>query len=135
MTFPPEESDPRDDLVTVQQVRNEFEASILVASLKDEGIEAFSFGMFSNILPVASRFTGVPVQVRKGDLERARRVLEEKAETPADVDWDSIDVGEREDRLPLREPGRMPWPARVAMVVAILAALTLFAGFIVMLIW
>lgn len=130
-----EESGPQDDLVTVKQARNEFEASILVASLKDEGIEAFSFGMFRNILPVDSRFTGVPVQVRQRDLEQALRVLQEKADASADIDWDEIDVGKREDHLPLREPGRMPWPARIALVVAILAALTLFAGFIVMLIW
>jgi hypothetical protein len=135
MPFPFDEHDPQDDLVTIKQARNEFEASIIVASLKDEGIEAFSFGMFRNILPVDSRFTGVPVQVRRSDLERAKQVLEQRADASADLDWDEIDVGEREDRLPLREPGRMPWPARIALVVAIIITLTFFAGFVVMLIW
>jgi hypothetical protein len=123
-----------DDLVTLTKVRNEFEAGIIVATLKEEGIEAVAFGAFRNFLPVDTRFTGVPIQVRKSDLERAREALAEAGEMPADVDWGEIDVGEREDQLPLREPGRMPWPARIALVVAILAALTLFAGFVVMLI-
>jgi len=127
--------DPQDDLVTVRQARNEFEATIIVNTLRSEGIDAFSFGMFRNILPVESRFTGVPVQVRQGDLDRARTVLREQAEDSSDLEWDEVDLGERDDELPLRETNRMPWPARIAFIVAVLIALLFFAGFIVMVIW
>ncbi len=43
-----------------------------------------------------------------------------------DLDWDEVNVGEREDDLPLRPVGQMPLLAKVAFAVAaVLILLTL----------
>jgi len=51
-----------------------------------------------------------------------------------DIDWDTIDVGERADKLPLRTPGRMPLPARIAFVITVLFVLTALAAGVIALV-
>ena len=72
----------------------------------------------------------MPVQVRAADLEHARAVLTENTTQAASVDWDSVDVGEREDTLPLHAVGRVPVLARLGVVVAIIALLTMLVALI-----
>jgi hypothetical protein len=107
-----------DDLATVTTCASEFEAHALVAVLKSEGIEAHAFGAARSALPIASRWLEVPVQVRAADVERARAVLERNKQDSIDIDWDEVDVGEREDSLPLSTVGRVPLMARVATITA-----------------
>jgi hypothetical protein len=126
--FPPASPDPADDLVTVLMCATEFEAATRVAVLNEAGIEAFSFGGVQAALPLQAKFLQVPVQVRAGDFDRAKAVLEENTIVSASVDWDSVDVGEREDHLPLHAPGRMPWPARIGFVLAMVVLATMLAG-------
>jgi len=117
-------SDGGDDLVTVVSCMTEFEAATKVVVLKEAGIEAVTFGAHHSALPLRERFLGVPVQVRAADLERAKATLSENTVEAASIDWDSVDIGERDDALPLRTPGRMPPMARIGLWLAmfILAA-------------
>ncbi len=112
------ESDP-DALETLRTVNSEFEAHTLVAVLREEGIEAHVFAAMHASLPLGQRRFGVPVQVRRADLERARAALEKNATDSVDLDWDEVDVGEREDQLPLTPVNRMPLLARIGFAVAV----------------
>jgi hypothetical protein len=121
-------SEGGDDLVTVLTCASEFEAETKIIVLKEAGIEAFSFGAVHGALPLSLKALQVPVQVRAGDADRARAVLAENKIESAGVDWDSVDVGEREDDLPLRKPGRMPLLARIGFVLAMIVLATMLAG-------
>lgn len=112
------ESDP-DALATLRTVGSEFEAHTLVAVLREEGIEAHVFAAMHASLPLGQRYFGVPVQVRRADLERARAALEKNATDSVDLDWDEVDVGEREDQLPLTPVNRMPLLARIGFALAV----------------
>jgi hypothetical protein len=117
-----------DDLVTVVSCMTEFEAASKVAVLEDAGIEAWTFGAHHSALPLSQRFLGVPVQVRAADLNRARTALDENLTDSPSIDWDSVDIGEREDSLPLNPPGRMPLPARIGFVLAMIILAITLAG-------
>ena len=112
------ESDP-DALETLRTVSSEFEAHTLVAVLREEGIEAHAFGARHASLPLGQRHFAVTVHVRRADLERARAALEKNATDSVDLDWDEVDVGEREDDLPLTPVNRMPLLARIGFAVAV----------------
>ena len=118
-----------DDLVTVVSTATPFEAHTLASVLQDAGVDAVVMG--------ATPWAGVPldqssratVQVRREVAERARLVLEANVSDSIDIDWDEIDVGEREDTLPLTPVGRKQMPARVALrVVMVMAVAMLIAG-------
>jgi hypothetical protein len=72
------------------------------------------------------------VQVRAADLERAKATLSENKVEAASIDWDSVDIGEREDELPLSAPGRMPWLAMIGWLVAVAG---LVAGLVLVIWW
>jgi hypothetical protein len=120
-----------DALVTVRLARSEFEAGVLAATLREHGIEAFTFGRAHGAIPLGTRLLSVPVQVRAKDRERAEQALAERAVDAAEVDWDEVDVGEREDRLPLHTPGRMPLVVKVGYIAAIVIVLIAIVGAIV----
>ncbi len=71
---------------------------------------------------------GAFVLVKRQDADQARQILEQRIDDSVDLDWDEVDVGEREDTLPLRPVNGMPLPAKIA---AVLVALMLLAGLIV----
>lgn len=108
-----------DKLMTVAAAKTAFEANTIVAMLADAGIEASAFDGAFSALPLQSRFTRVPVQVRARDLDAAKAALAEMRAAAADIDWESVDVGEREDALPLTEPGHVPWLARLGFWIAV----------------
>ncbi len=120
--FEPEtQHDASDDLVTVATGANEFEAGTLAAVLREQGIETHVFGAVHSSLAFNAKFTRVPVQVRRRDLERARLALEQNIADSVDIDWDEVDVGERVDRVPLkRVPGSMPLLPRLGFLAAVL---------------
>ncbi len=122
-----------DDLVTVASTATPFEAHTLAAVLQDAGVEAVVMGTtpWAGVpLDASSR---VAVQVRRELAERARLVLEANVSDSIDIDWDEIDVGQREDTLPLSPVGRMPVPARIALVVATILVAIILIGFVTML--
>lgn len=116
-----------DELVPAVHARSEFEAHAQAAILREEGIESAVFAGERSWMGGGSlNRTEVPVMVRREDAERARQLLTQRIADSVDLDWDEVDVGEREDALPLRETGRTPWPARLALgAVLLLAALVL----------
>ncbi|MBM4009171.1 MAG: hypothetical protein FJ285_06205 [Planctomycetes bacterium] len=98
-----ESSDAADlsELVTVHVATSDFEAQTIATVLRDGGVEAVVFGAALGAFGLTgsgSRLLGgVPVQVRAGDLERARGVLRANKYLADSVDWDRVDVGEEDD--------------------------------------
>jgi len=88
-------------LVTVHVATSDFEAQTIAAVLRDGGVDAAVFGAALGAFGLTgsgSRLLGgVPVQVRAGDLERAKGVLRANKYLADSVDWDSVDVGEEDD--------------------------------------
>jgi hypothetical protein len=126
---PFEAPSPADDLVTVTTCATEFEAQTKAAVLREADIDAVVFAAAHAALPLGGKFFGVPVQVRAADVDRAKAALAENKIQAASVDWDSVDIGVREDALPLHEPGRMPWLIRAGFLVAVLAIVLTLACF------
>lgn len=122
---PDQDGERRERLVTIATVGNEFEANLMVAQLANEGIDAVCFPGGHAALPLSAKRFRIPVQVRDSDEESAREALD--AIDDSEIDWETVDVGEREDDLPLHVPGRMPLPAIIAATVV---ALLLLAGLI-----
>ena len=119
-----------DELVTLTTRPTEFEANVLVAVLEEAGIEAFAFGAMRAALPLSERLTSVPVQVRRRDLEQAKAALAQNVADSVDLDWDEVDVGERDDNLPLTQRNGLPLIPRIGLltvilIVAIVAALAI----------
>lgn len=84
-------------LVTVFEAAGEFEAQTVVAVLADAGIEAHVFPLATIPIPDAlrARPAGVmPVQVARADLERARAALAAAREAAANLDWDTVELGD-----------------------------------------
>ncbi len=111
----------RDDPAVVVTVPTEFEAHTIAAILKSDGIESVvtnSAPSWTGQMPISPTASGSAVVVRRADLERASAVLHESERDSADLDWDQVDVGQREDNLPCTPVGHMPLPAKVAAVVA-----------------
>ena len=126
-----------DELATLLTTRSSVEAHSVASLLTEAGIDAFVLDAahLGAGTPLAAGAHRVPVQVREDDLERARALLEASAADSVDIDWETLDVGERADALPLHTPGRMPLPARIAFVITMLVLLTaLVAGVIAVLV-
>ncbi len=114
-------TDEHSEVSVVVRVPTEFEAHTIAAILHENGIEA-------TVAPGAPSWTGQvalsptaqgsAVIVRSADLRRARTVLDESDRDSVDLDWDEVDVGDREDNLPLTPVGRMPIPAKIAAALA-----------------
>jgi hypothetical protein len=107
------------ELVVIASAKTEFEAHAIVAILEDAGIKASAFGLIRQALPLDTRFTHVPVQVRAEDAQRARQVLRQNVSDSVDLDWDEIDVGEREDQAPLSSERTLSPLARAALAIAV----------------
>ncbi len=126
-----------DDPAVVVRVPTEFEAHTIATILRSGGIEttvSTDAPSWTGQVPISPTARGSAVIVRRGDLQRAREVLRESEQDSVDLDWDEVDVGEREDDLPLQTVGRMPIPARVAAALAAaLLLLSVLIGMILML--
>jgi len=114
------------DLTEVYHADTEFEAHTRAATLREEGIDAAVIAAapsWSGQMAVSSTARGAGVWVRRDDADHATAVLQRASEASVDLDWDEVDVGEREDDLPLSSPSRMPLPARIAFAVAAVVVL------------
>lgn len=82
---------------------SEFEAGVIVAALREEGIEAHYFlgGLHYYMGSVASSLLSlVQVVVPNRDLQRAREILLAHRRESATIDWETVDVGEAEQITP-----------------------------------
>ncbi|MCA9284423.1 MAG: DUF2007 domain-containing protein [Phycisphaerales bacterium] len=118
-------NDDPDDTVPLVATSTAFEAEAIVAILSDAGIRAMAVGThFSPLgmglgLGLGRPHQRVTVEVRERELDAARRLLQQRMADSVDIDWDAVDLGEREDNLPLNRPGRLPWPVLVGYLVAV----------------
>ncbi len=113
-------ADDPDQLVTITSATSEFVAQILVAILDDAGIDAFAFGSTGTTLGVTGQSTnprwGVPIQVRRRDVDAAKAALQANRRDSVDIDWDMVEVGTpAEDGRPHNTP---PVAAKIAWLVA-----------------
>ncbi len=76
-------------------VRNDLEATPLLAALSTFGIEATRTGSFTADFR-AEAPGRVNIVVKHSDLARAKEALEEINEGSSDIDWSQVDVGEPE---------------------------------------
>ena len=118
------------DPVPVAAAATEFEAQTKAAVLEAEGITCRVVSdspSWAGQMPLSPSGRGSAVLVAAADADRARDILKDRIADSVDLDWDEVDVGEREDTLPLRRVGSMPLPAKIAAAVV---ALTLIASVI-----
>ena len=102
-------------------VPSEFEAHTIAAILHEAGIEATvtpGAPAWTGQIALSPSSQGSAVVVRSADLRRARTILDESDRDSIDLDWDEVDVGDRDDDLPLTPVGRMPIPAKIAAALA-----------------
>jgi hypothetical protein len=114
------------DLAVVLTVATEFEAETKAEVIRARGIEATvtrNAPWWTGHLSISPTATGASVLVHREDLERAKALLEQVISDSVDIDWDEIDVGQREDDLPLHKVNRMPPLARVSFVIALVLIL------------
>jgi hypothetical protein len=114
-------TDENDELAVVVRVPTEFEAHTIAAILHEGGIKATvapGAPSWTGQIALGATDQGSAVVVRSDDLRRARTVLDESDRDSVDLDWDKVDVGDREDNLPLTPVGRMPIPAKIAAALA-----------------
>jgi hypothetical protein len=110
-----------DDLAVVVTVESEFEAQTKAEVIRARGIEVavtHNAPSWTGQLSISPTARGSSVLVHREDLERARSLLQQVIADSVDIDWDEVDVGEREDDLPLHEVNSMPPLAKVSFVVA-----------------
>ena len=81
-----------EDLVTIITPPTEFEANVLAIVLKDNGIDAFVFATptIGIGVPLSGGMIGVPLQVARDDVERAKQILLENKRHSIDIDWDEL---------------------------------------------
>ncbi len=110
------------DLAVVTTVATEFEAEAKAAVLRARGIETMvirNAPSWTGHMSISPTAIGASVLVHREDLERARSLLKQTIADSVDIDWDEVDVGEREDDLPLHKVNRMPIPAMASFAVAV----------------
>lgn len=84
-----------DRLEALTSTLNESQAAMIVSVLQDSGIEAFAEGgLLANFR--AETFSEVKVMVWEKDVGTARAVLADYKEVMSEIDWDRVDVGEKE---------------------------------------
>jgi hypothetical protein len=89
-------SERPEHVVPVVSVPSEMEAGVVVAALKENGINATMSGVYTAGFR-AEAPGQVQVLVAEDDIARAREIIEAAEEERGDVDWSQVDVGEPED--------------------------------------
>lgn len=88
------EPDP-DILVDLTTARTAFEAEAIANALEAQGIPARAFTTAGSMLQWDIAGTQpMRVQVRRGDLERARAALHDTRQDSVDIDWSEVDTGD-----------------------------------------
>lgn len=82
--------------VVLADLNSEAEASMIIAALAEEGIDAFKAGgaVSDFKLGVAGH---VQVLVRPEDLDRARDAFSHLRDDEGEIDWSQVDVGKSEE--------------------------------------
>lgn len=118
-------------LEPVVVVSTEFEAQTKAAVLDSEGIDCRVITQtpaWTGSITLGSSLQGTAVLVKPEDLERAKAILDHCVADSVDLDWDEVDVGEREDYLPVGPVGRVPRLAKIALTIFLLSLLAWLLG-------
>ena len=118
-------------LEPVVVVSTEFEAQTKAAVLESEGIDCRVITQtpaWTGSITLGSSLQGTAVLVKPQDLERAKAILDNCVADSVDLDWDEVDVGEREDYLPVGPVGRVPRLAKIALTIFLLSLLAWLLG-------
>ena len=110
------------DLAVVTTAESEFEAEAKAEVLRARGLKAMvtrNAPSWTGFVSISPRARPAAVMVYREDLERATEMLKQVIADSVDIDWDEIDVGEREDDLPLHKVNRMPILAMASFAVAV----------------
>ncbi len=112
------------DLVTLICPPTEFEANILAIVLREHGIEAFVFATpaIGVGVELSSGWRGVPLQVKKEEVETARQILLDNRRHSIDIDWDELQISDEDNLEYVSMP--MPITARIAFFFVVLALLS-----------
>ncbi len=86
-------SDSADVPVQLTAVSSESQAAMIIAALKDQGLEAVAEGALTANFR-AENFGDVMVMVRQEDLEQARSALTNFLASAHEINWDEVDVGD-----------------------------------------
>lgn len=111
-----------DDLAVLVTADSEFEAEAKAEALRARGIEARvarNAPSWTGHMSISPTERGASILVHRNDVERARTILQQVIADSVDIDWDEVDVGEREDDLPLHEVGRIPPLAKASFILAL----------------
>lgn len=114
-------------------VGTEFEAQTKAAVLDSEGIICkviTTTPSWTGSISLNASSPGTAILVHPQDLERAKEILKNTAQDSVDLDWDEVDVGEREDSLPLTPVGRKAPLAKIALTIILLSILVWLFGLI-----
>lgn len=115
--------DPAQGWAVIASARSQLEAQMIVAALRDAGIESLCDEPMLMPLDDALRQRRMRVQVRVPARQEhaAQAALRRHVEQARAIDWDTVDVGERTDSIVGRRPGSVPILALVVAVVALVA--------------
>lgn len=102
-----------DILVDLTTAASAFEAEVVASALEAHGIPARAFAGAAHMAhhEVAAS-QPYRVQVRRRDLDRARTLLEEIRKEHAQIDWDTVDVGQMEEATETAPQGSVNPPGR-----------------------
>ena len=123
-----------DILVDLTTASSEFEAGVIVQSLKDQGIPAHASTAVGTTMQWEIAATQpFRIAVRRADLERAREALRAAKADSVDLDWDQVNTG---DTVPEDESGAPAWgrtgrwivTALIAGVVVVIVAYLIRSG-------
>jgi hypothetical protein len=116
-----------DILVDLTTAKSDFEAQVIVESLRAQGIPAEAFTTAGTALPLQLGSTQpYRIAVRRRDLAAAGAALRAIRAESVDIDWDEVDVGQPEDAEPAATPStvsrRRRWRTVVAVTLYLLCA-------------
>jgi len=122
-------ADRLEHIAPLTSVPSELEASLIVAALKDEGLDASMTGNYTAGFRAEAPGL-VQVQVANSDLARAKSVLTDMDRDRDTIDWTQVDVGEPEEAEPVDETSVTTSWRRFAlrMDYLILAAILILVG-------
>ena len=126
-----------ENLVVVEWCESPFAANALVALLAEYDIRSYGPDMAMAVLTSASgmlkenqdRF---PVFVLESEHDVARSTIDDARLDATEIDWDTVDVGDRVDTIPLKKVSSKPplWLKPVAVAGLVLLGLTVAGGIV-----
>jgi hypothetical protein len=112
-------ADRLEHIAPVASVPSELEGSLIVAALKEEGLDASMTGVYTAGFRAEAPGL-VQVQVADSDLARAKSVLQDMDRERDAIDWSQVDVGEPGETLPVADSSSLLFWRRIAWVLVFL---------------